>query len=119
MASDVIWAPGADPIDLLNEAIPEFAKELEDKDRTLPYVVFGFFAQYLQTLPSNDPIFGRAMEFLNGMAETGNVEFDNLLQIGVFESMIGNRRLSQRVKVRLRPDAMKLFLAAEGAANKF
>lgn len=119
MESQIVSKPGPDPVSLLSAAIPEFTARLEHTDLSLPYVVFGFFSQYLQTLAPSDAIFRRAVEFLNAMAEMGSVEFDNLLQVAVFETIVGDTQLAQRIKAGLRSGALKLFTAAEKAVEKF
>jgi hypothetical protein len=119
MKYEIVFRPGQDPVRLLCERIPEFKERLDQNDLDLPYVVFGFFAQYLRTLAPKDPVFEKAIEFLNATAEMGNAELCNLLQVAIFESIADDQEFSGIVKARLRVNAMELFTAAERAIKKF
>jgi hypothetical protein len=113
MPNEAVLVPrGPDPVKLLLDRIPEFRSHLDEGDVDLPYVVYGFFAQYLLGLPPADPILERAVAFLNEMAESGDPNFENLVQVSVFESLAGDER-SVRVKRGLCEKATRLFHAAE------
>ncbi len=113
MSNEAVLVPkGPDPVSLLLGRIPEFRDLLDAEDLDLPYVVYGFFAQYLLKLPESDPILDRAAAFVNDLAESGNADLENLVQVAVFEPLAGDAQ-STRIKDRLRGKAMSLFLAAE------
>ena len=112
MPNKAMLVPRTDPVKLLLDRMPEFGARLDTGDLDLPYVVFGFFAQYLLDLSEGDPILDRAVAFLNELAETGDPELENLVQVSVFESIAGEDR-SVRIKRGLRDKAARLFLSAQ------
>ncbi|MEZ5355748.1 MAG: hypothetical protein R2762_24195 [Bryobacteraceae bacterium] len=113
MPNKAVLVPrGPDLVRVLLDRIPEFRSHLDEADLDLPYIVFGFFAEYLIGLPVGDPTLDCAVGFLNELAESGDPDLENLVQVAVFESLAGDER-SARVKHRLRDKATKLFLAAE------
>ena len=113
MPNEAVLVPrGPDPVRRLLDRIPELRSHLDKADLDLPYVVFGFFAQYLLGLRVGDPNLDYAIAFLNELAESGDSDLENLVQVSVFESLAGDGR-SALVKLRLRDKATKLFLAAE------
>src|SRR5688572_8213063 len=98
---------------LLLDRILEFSSHLNTNDLDLPYVVFGFLAQPVDGLPSNDPRFVRVLDFINEFVEMRDREFENLVQVAMFERFAANPELATHVKRRLRSDALRLFAAAE------
>jgi hypothetical protein len=100
-------------VTILLSKIPEFRGHLDQSDLELPYVVFGLFAQYIQSLDVADPILERACELLNEFANSDDSELQNLIQVAVFETLVGNTRTSHIIEGCLRDKARELFHAAE------
>lgn len=102
-----------DPVKLLLDAVPEFRARLDDEDLSLAYVVFGFLAQYLLTLPTDDPVLQRSIDFLNDLADRGDSSLDDMLQAGFFESFVDDPRSEPMIAGRLGARASELFAAAQ------
>ncbi len=118
MPNEFVLVPsGSDPVRLLLDRIPSFRSHLDLEDLELPYVVFGFFAQYLLSLTEANPDFDCAVAFLNELAESGDRDLENLVQVSVFESLAGDFR-SARVVCGLREEARKLFLAVDNPPGR-
>jgi hypothetical protein len=102
-----------DPVGLLLDAVPEFRPRLDDQDLELPYVVFGLLAQYLLTLPPDDSVLQRSIDFLNDLAERGDSSLDDLLQVGFFESFGDDPRSAPLIAGRLGARASELFAVTQ------
>jgi hypothetical protein len=102
-----------DPVGLLLKKIPEMRTQLDESDFNRPYVVFGLFAEYLKGNILSEDIIGRSFHLFNELAESGDPELVNLVQVGVFEGLVNATRWRALAGRHLGEKAMSLFENAD------
>lgn len=107
-----------DPVALLLERMPEVQCHIDENDVDLPYIVFGFLAEYLEQLDISDPLVDRAFDVFNELADARDPELQNLLQVSVFEQFACNKNLSRRAVDRLSKEALPIFRAAQKTVGR-
>lgn len=106
-----------DEKDLMNKLIKEFPEFYNSQDYVvddlMPYSVFGDFAIYLQDgLEKNDVsqiTLDKAKRFMNSMANSENVEINNLLVVGILEILTDKKISVDWVKSNLNEKACAYF----------
>ena len=109
--------PTIDPVALLFETIPEFRPRIDEDTIDLPYVVFGFLALHLVDSVLKDGFIKRVFSVLNKLCDSGDPELQNLAQVGVFETIAGDRRWKALAECHLNPSGLALFRSTYGATS--
>ena len=98
-------------LDSLWRAFPELRAELDPEGDEEPFLVLSDFAAHLM-VADKEALWRRAYAYINEVAEN-QPSLQELLQLGIFETIWQDRELTTRVKSHLRPVALALFEAAE------
>jgi hypothetical protein len=96
-----------DPLALLVDAFPELRSLMEDADYGT-YYVYERFSEHLSSHPDDEQLWERAYRFFETLA-TGNQSLQDLLVVGVFETLRADSALTQRLQKSVGPSALKLL----------
>jgi hypothetical protein len=102
--TNFVIIPAPDPAVVLWDSFPELREQLEETDMGA-YYLYDRFAEHLISRSQDSLLWRRAYEFFESLAN-GHANLQDLLVIGIFETMSTDRELIARLEKNLGPGAL-------------
>ena len=103
-----------DPIEVLERWLPKFVASTDLFERRQRYLLFGSLSDYLSAMGPNDQEWTAAYDAIGELAMANDRELDNLLMIGVFETLSQGSVALNQLRNGLSGRARKLLLESLG-----
>ena len=104
-----------DAVLAIMDAVPAFRETLDQDDLESPYLVAGQLAIWLESQDDSNPAVQRAFEVMNRLAEWNDSIVDDLLVVGIFETLIDSPQTLDWARQRLSDRVLSLFQDVEKA----